>query len=158
MSDNVRLEECEWINICALFTAARHRHSCNRLHCCVILLPETSVLGLYLRADCCVIIYSFRVHRPVRRFCTSYRCEENWTKWRSDRFVCQYFGFPLSVSFHQCCTLTHFHLHVTLNRRKSGEALEPSKKQCSFVNRELGRKMSSQLTLSARNLVIKCAD
>jgi hypothetical protein len=25
-----------------------------------------------------------------------------WTKWHWDRFFFQYFGFPLSVSFHRC--------------------------------------------------------
>jgi hypothetical protein len=25
-----------------------------------------------------------------------------WTKWHWDRFFPEYFGFPLSVSFHQC--------------------------------------------------------
>jgi len=28
-----------------------------------------------------------------------------WTKRHWDRFLSQYFGIPLSVSFHQCCTL-----------------------------------------------------
>jgi hypothetical protein len=25
-----------------------------------------------------------------------------WTKWHWDRFIPEYFGFPLSVSFHRC--------------------------------------------------------
>jgi hypothetical protein len=25
-----------------------------------------------------------------------------WTKWHWDRFFSEYFGFPLSVSFHRC--------------------------------------------------------
>jgi hypothetical protein len=25
-----------------------------------------------------------------------------WTKWHLDRFLSEYFGFPLSISFHQC--------------------------------------------------------
>jgi hypothetical protein len=28
-----------------------------------------------------------------------------WTKWHWNRFFSEYFGLPLSVSFHQCCTL-----------------------------------------------------
>jgi hypothetical protein len=26
-----------------------------------------------------------------------------WTKWHWDRFFSEYFGFPLSISFHRCC-------------------------------------------------------
>jgi hypothetical protein len=25
-----------------------------------------------------------------------------WTKWHLDRFFTEYFGFPLSISFHRC--------------------------------------------------------
>jgi hypothetical protein len=25
-----------------------------------------------------------------------------WTKWHWDRFFSEYFGFPLSISFHRC--------------------------------------------------------
>jgi hypothetical protein len=42
-----------------------------------------------------------------------------WTKWHWDRFFSEYFGFPLSISFHRCSTTRkrtknnnhHRHLH-----------------------------------------------
>lgn len=36
-----------------------------------------------------------------------------WTKWHWDEAFYKYFGFPLSVSFHQCSILT-VHLQLTL--------------------------------------------
>jgi hypothetical protein len=30
-----------------------------------------------------------------------------WAKWHCYRFLSEYFSLPLSVSFHQCPTLTH---------------------------------------------------
>jgi hypothetical protein len=51
--------------------------------------------------------------------------------------VSEYFGFPLSTSFHQCSTLVFFYaLHLT--RRPIGQAWDPSKKQCSFGSRGAG--------------------
>jgi hypothetical protein len=40
-----------------------------------------------------------------------------WTKWHWDRFFPEYFGFPLSTSFHRCSitrkrTKTNHHLHL----------------------------------------------
>jgi hypothetical protein len=34
-------------------------------------------------------------------------CHLWWIKWHWDRFLSQYLGFPLSISFHQCAILCH---------------------------------------------------
>jgi hypothetical protein len=40
-----------------------------------------------------------------------------WTKWHWDRFFPEYFGFPLSISFHRCS--------ITRKRTKKGQKLTP---------------------------------
>jgi fluoride ion exporter CrcB/FEX len=49
-----------------------------------------------------------------------------WAKWHCDRFLSQYFAFPLSVSLHQCFVLI-FILALLLSEGQAGEAWEPSK-------------------------------
>jgi hypothetical protein len=51
-----------------------------------------------------------------------------------DTFISWYFGFPLSVSFHQCSTLIFTYM-LPLPEGQTAEAWEPSKKQCWFWNR-----------------------
>ena len=57
-----------------------------------------------------------------------------WTVWHSERISSQYFGVPLSVSFHQCSTLTIIYCcsYPKDNRAKRGNL----QKQCCFVNRK----------------------
>jgi hypothetical protein len=57
-------------------------------------------------------------------------CDLWCTKWHWDGVLSQYFCFPLSVSFHQCSVYM-----LLLAERQTGEAWEPSKKQCSLRNR-----------------------
>jgi hypothetical protein len=46
-----------------------------------------------------------------------------WTEWNCDRFFPEYFGFPLSISFHRCSVTrkrtknNHFHLHHRFAQR-----------------------------------------
>ena len=47
-------------------------------------------------------------------------------------FICEYFEFSLSVSLHQWSALN---IMLFLPEGQTGKAWEPSKTQCSFVNR-----------------------
>jgi hypothetical protein len=57
-----------------------------------------------------------------------------WTKWHWDRFLSEYFSFPLSVSFHHCSILIFIYI-LLLPEGQMGEAWEPSKDRCFFCNR-----------------------
>ena len=60
-----------------------------------------------------------------------------WTTLHWDMFVPEYFGFPLSVSFHQC-SIFFFVYVLVLPEVNTSEAWKPSKKkQCSFENRRI---------------------
>jgi hypothetical protein len=62
---------------------------------------------------------------------------------KQDRFLSEYFGFPLSVSFQQCYILIFIYM-LLLPDGRTGEAREPSKEQCSYGNRSaLDRKVLS---------------
>jgi len=50
-----------------------------------------------------------------------------WTNWRWDKFSSDYFGFPLSVSFHQCSIPIFFNTLLLAEEQKS-ESWDPSKK------------------------------
>jgi hypothetical protein len=45
-------------------------------------------------------------------------CDLWWSKWHWDRFFPEFFGFPLSISFHRCSIIrkrtknNHHHLHL----------------------------------------------
>jgi hypothetical protein len=56
------------------------------------------------------------------------------TKWHRDKFLSEYFGFPLSISFHQRYILIFIYMFL-LPGGQMGIAWEPTKKQCSFGNR-----------------------
>jgi len=57
-----------------------------------------------------------------------------WTKRHWDRCKSDYFGFPLSLSFHQRPTLVFTYM-LLLPERQTDEAWEPSKKLCPFGSR-----------------------
>ena len=57
-----------------------------------------------------------------------------WMKWQWDRFCSENFGFLLSVSFHQCCTLILIYM-MLLPGGKTDEAWEWSERQYRFRNR-----------------------
>jgi hypothetical protein len=66
-----------------------------------------------------------------------------WTKWQSDRFLTQYFGFPLSVILHQCSTL----IFIYILRLIEGQNLETFQTATIFANKEsLCRKLPSAFT------------
>jgi hypothetical protein len=60
-------------------------------------------------------------------------CEICCGKFALAKFVSEFSGFPLSVSFHQCSTSIVIYT-LLLPEGKKNEAWEPSKKQCSFEN------------------------
>ena len=55
-------------------------------------------------------------------------------KWHCEKLSYQDFGFPLSVSLHQCPALILIFIPL-LSEGPMGEAWEPTKKQPSFANR-----------------------
>jgi hypothetical protein len=58
-------------------------------------------------------------------------------------FFSEYFGFRLSVSFHQCSILIFIYM-LPLPEGQTGETWEPYKNQCSIGNRvEFDRKVFS---------------
>jgi hypothetical protein len=42
-----------------------------------------------------------------------------WTTWHQDRFLSEYFGFPLSISLHQCSTLIFIHIWFLAEGQRS---------------------------------------
>jgi hypothetical protein len=59
-----------------------------------------------------------------------------WTKWHWDRFFSEYFGFPLSISFHRCSIKIvkqkkkpdrhlHHHLHHSVAPKAFKAAVRP---------------------------------
>jgi hypothetical protein len=51
--------------------------------------------------------------------------------WQWNKFFSEYFGFPLSLSCHQCSILI-FNYMLRLPEGQMNEAWERSKNQCSF--------------------------
>jgi hypothetical protein len=53
-----------------------------------------------------------------------------WTKWHWDRFFSEYFGFPLSISFHRCSIKMEkqknpHHLHHRVAQQAFKAAVRP---------------------------------
>ena len=64
-------------------------------------------------------------------------------QWYWDIFFSKYLRFPLSVFFHQCCKVV---IYMLILPGQTGEAWEPSIKQCSFRYREASnRKVPARL-------------
>jgi len=58
------------------------------------------------------------------------------TEWHWDTFFLEYFGFPLSVSLHQCFVLI-FIFKLLLTRRTNGRSLVTSKAVLCRISEEL---------------------
>jgi hypothetical protein len=54
-------------------------------------------------------------------------------KLENDRLFSEYFGFPMSISLHQCSMPIFIDMFLLTGQK--GEAWGHSKKQCSFGNR-----------------------
>jgi hypothetical protein len=67
----------------------------------------------------------------------------SYAKWHRDRASSEYFGFPLSVSFHHCSILIS--IYTFLSTRTNGRGLGTAHKKYSFRKREvLDRKVLSR--------------
>ena len=80
-------------------------------------------------------------------------CDIWLTKWHSDGFFSEYFGFFLSLSFHQCSILIFIHT-LLLPHRPKGECLGNFKEAVLFWKSGSTGKKSTSITLDFKGLIL----
>jgi len=82
-----------------------------------------------------VIISLYKINWLARARSQVFSCHLLWSRWHWGRFFSQYFCFPLSVSFYQCCIIIIY--TFLLPEGQTDEAWEPSKKSNAVT--EIGK-------------------